>query len=225
MMWLTSRLGRTVLLLSLLFLMLLAVAACGESDTGVTVDEGVLFYDEFVPGETGEWLLEGDESGRATVADGRLLLEVDEANTVQYTTLAERRFTNFDLQVDVTLLAGSPESTYGVLFGLDDDGETFFRFEITGNGLYVVERRAADGSWERFTDGWVASPALQQGLDATNRLRILAAVPTFSFYANDTLLTQVADARYQGGNVGLDAGTFGQTGLRVAFDNVIIRQP
>lgn len=206
--------------------MLLALAACDSGNSTLSVDdEGVLFYDEFAPGQTGEWLLEGDESGRAVVADGRLLLEVDGANVVQYTTLAERRFTNFDLQVEITQLAGSPDSTYGVLFGLDDSGETFFRFEITGNGLYVVERRMADGSWERFTDDWVASPVLQQGVDASNTLRVLAAVPTFSFYANDTLLTQVADARYQGGNVGLDAGTFGQPGLRVAFDNVIIRQP
>jgi len=214
-----------MLLLSLLSsLLLLTLAACDDGPTPVTTDESVLFYDEFAPGQTGEWLLEGDESARAAVADGRLLLEVDSPNTVQYTTLAERRFTNFDLQVDVTQLAGSPNSTYGVLFGLDGDGETFFRFEVTGNGLYVVERKMADGSWERFTDGWVASPALQQG-DTGNQLRILVAVPTFSFYANDTLLMQVVDARYQGGNVGLDAGTFGQPGLQVAFDNVIIREP
>lgn len=219
--------GQAVGLLTfLLLLILLGLTACGNDGSEVALGEGVLFYDEFTPeGQTGEWLLEGDENGRAVIVDGRLLLEVDGPNIVQYTTLAERRFTNFDLTVDAIQLAGSPDSTYGVLFGLDGDDETFFRFEITGNGLYVVERRAADGSWERFTDGWVASPALNQGVDATNQLRILAAVPTFSFYANDTLLTQVADARYQGGNVGLDAGTFGQPGLRVAFDNVIIREP
>jgi len=217
--------GRVALFVSLTFLMLFALAACDDGTSAPTNDEDVLFYDEFAPGQTGDWLLEGDERGRAAVADGRLLLEVDGANTVQYTKLAERRFTNFDLRVEATQLAGSQDSTYGVLFGLDDSGETFFRFEITGNGLYVVERRAAEGTWERFTDGWVASPVLRQGVDATNVLRILVAVPTFSFYANDTLLTQVVDARYQGGNVGLDAGTFGQPGLRVAFDNVIIRQP
>lgn len=208
-----------------LFLIGAALAACGDRGSDMTTGEDALFYDEFAPGQTGEWVLEGDEKGRATIVDGRLLLEVDGPNIVHYTTLAERRFTNFDLTVNVTQLAGSPDSTYGVLFGLDGEGETFFRFEITGNGLYVVERRTADGSWERFTDGWVAAPALNQGVDATNRLRILAAAPTFSFYANETLLTQVTDARYQGGNVGLDAGTFGQPGLRVAFDDVVIRQP
>ena len=214
-----------VLLISLLILLPTVLAACETVATETMAEEDVLFRDEFTPGETGAWLLEGDESGRATVADGRLLLEVDGSNMVQYTTLAERRFTNFDLEVEVTQLAGSPDSTYGVLFGLDDSGESFFRFEVTGNGLYVVERRGADGSWERFTDEWIASSALQQGLDATNRLRVLVAVPTFSFYANDTLLTQVVDDRYQGGHVGLDAGTFGRTGLRVAFDNVTIREP
>lgn len=211
--------------LLLFFLILGALVACGDGGSEMTGGGDALFYDEFAPGETGEWLLEGDENGRATIIDGRLVIEVDGANIVHFTTLAEPRFTNFDLAVEVTQLAGSPDSTYGVLFGLDDGGDAFFRFEITGNGLYVVERRAADGSWERFTDGWVAAPALNQGVDATNRLRILAAAPTFSFYANETLLTQVTDARYQGGNVGLDAGTFGQPGLRVAFDNVIVRRP
>lgn len=225
MRWSTLRCGRAVLLVSLLPLLLLSLAACDGDSSELSSEEGVLFHEEFTPGQTGEWLLEGDENGRAAVSDGRLLLEVDGVNTVHYTTLAERSFTNFDLQVEATQLAGSPDSTFGVLFGLDGSGETFFRFEITGNGLYVVERRAADGSWERFSDDWVASPALQQGVDATNRLRVLVAVPAFSFYANDTLLTQVVDARYRGGNVGLDAGTFGQTGLLVAFDNVIIREP
>ena len=215
-----------VVLIPLLLVMSVVLAACEAVGTETVSGEDVLFRDEFAPGQMGEWLLEGDERGRAMVADGRLLLEVDGSNMVQYTTLVEQSFTNFDLEVEVTQLAGSPGSTYGVLFGLDDSAvESFFRFEVTGNGLYVVERRAADGSWERFTDEWVASEALKQGLNATNRLRVLVAIPTFSFYANDTLLTQIVDDRYQGGYVGLDAGTFGRPGLQVAFDNVTIREP
>ena len=88
-----------------------------------------------------------------------------------------------------------------------------------------MERHDGEGEWERLTDGWVPSPHLKKGLEATNRLTIIAAGGTFSFYANDQLLTQLLDRRYAAGKIALDAGTFAQTDLQVAFDNLLIREP
>lgn len=193
-----------------------AGALSGETD--------VLFSDQFGEVVSGAWQLEGDDQSRATIADGQLLITIDAPFTVHYTTLPDQIFSDFVLEVDATQQAGSPSSSYGVLLRMTGP-QQFYRFEVTGNGEYVVERHDGADSWERLTVNWESSEALATGLNTTNRLAIIADGGTFSFYANDELLTQVVDAQYSQGAIALDAGTFGQPGLQVAFDNVVIREP
>ncbi len=210
-------------------LLLLVLAGCRpqpEQQTlaGPASPEDVIFADDFSPATVGKWQLEGDERGQSLLQDGQLIIEVNDANTVQYVALAEQSFANFALEVDATLLAGSTDSTYGVLFRMTGPDQ-FYRFDITGNGLFVVERYDEGGGWTRLTDDWQESALLHQGVNATNRLGVLVVGGTFNFYANGELLLQLADARYSGGAIALDAGTYGQPGLRVAFDNLVVSQP
>jgi hypothetical protein len=184
----------------------------------------ILYVDEFTPGETGKWQLEGDEQGQVTFQNEQLVIEVNQPNTVQFVTLGEHSFSNFALEVDATLAAGGTESTYGVLFRMTGPDQ-FYRFDVTGSGLFTIERYDASSGWTRLSEDWVESEHIATGVGATNRLGVLAIGGTISFYANGNLLLQVADGRYSGGNIGLDAGTYGQTGLRVAFDNLVVSQP
>ncbi len=207
--------------------LLLALVACRPqppNEAGLSADGAVLYADDFTPETTGKWQLEGDERGQALLQDGQLVVEVNEPNTVQYVTLAEQTFSNFALEVDATLLAGSADSSYGLLFRLTGP-EQFYRFDITGSGLFLVERYDGGGVWTRLSDDWQEAAGLQTGAGAVNRLGVLAVAGTFSFYGNGELLLQVADGRYSEGSIALDAGTFGQPGLRVAFDNLVVRRP
>jgi hypothetical protein len=183
----------------------------------------VLFLDEFVAGQTGAWVLEGDAIGRTSILDERLLIEINEPNTLQFATLEEPIFTDFDLSVEAYMLEGEGRSSYGVLFRMQDT-EQFYRFEITADGFFIIERRNVDGSWTRLVDDWTPSPAINQGLAATNQLRVIAVGPTFSFYVNGNLLHTVQDNQFRAGAIGLDAGTFGQGGLRIVFDNVVVQR-
>ena len=207
------------------------LAACSEEGApAVELPAGsdVVHVDSFAPGESGEWLLEGDEAAQASIIRDQLLIEVYAPYTVQYATLTDPPVADFVLEVDATPLAGNLDSSYGVLFRLTElpDGAVgFYRFEITGNGEFVVERRNSDGSWTRLTDDWQFSPAINQGLRATNRLGVRAVGDTFAVYSNNTLLTEVNDPNYELGRVALDAGTFGDPGLQVTFDNLVIRRP
>lgn len=210
--------------LCILALTLLAVACSGEEQAEAPGGEGVIFREEFSDTTSATWNLEEDDLGRAAISEGRLLLSMSAPNTVHYATLEERSFSDFILEVDVVQLSGSPASSYGVLIRMAGPRQ-FYRFEITGNGEFTVERHDGEGAWVRLTDGWVPSQHIQQGLDVTNHLTIIAAGGTFSFYANDQLLSQLLDRSYPSGNIALDAGTFGQTDLQVAFDNLIVREP
>jgi hypothetical protein len=199
-----------------LIVLLFLVACSGSSDATV------LFEDEFVVGQSGNWITEGDVVGKTAVIDERLLIQIDQPNTMQFATLEDPLFTDFDLTVDARLLAGDVESSYGILFRMQDL-QQFYRFEVTGTGMYVIERRNVDGTWLRLVQDWTETPALNQGLAVTNQLRVAAYGAVLTFYANGTLLQQVQDAQFKAGAIALDAGTFGQGGLQVAFDNVVVR--
>lgn len=179
------------------------------------------FADAFVPGQTGNWLFEQDDLGSSAVVNEELVITIVAPNTLQYASLQEKTFGDFALEVDVTQRTGPAESSYGILFRMQDD-QQFYRFDVTGNGLYMIERHQSDGTWLRLVPDWTPSSALNQGLNVVNRLKVLAAGPTLTFYANDELLTQVTDASLIEGAIGLDAGTFGGGNLQVAFDNLRI---
>ena len=210
-------------------LLILLLIGCRSQPAQQTLEgpasaDEIIYADDFSPATVGKWQLEGDDRGQSLLVEEQLVIEVNDANTVQYVTLAEQSFTNFALEVDATLLAGSTESTCGVLFRVAGPDQ-FYRFDITGNGLFMVERYDEGGGWTRLTDDWQESALLHQGVNATNRLGVLAVGGTFNFYANGELLLQLADARYSGGTIALDAGTYGQPGLRVAFDNLVVSMP
>ena len=221
--YLSYRLRRVLIAQFGLVTGVLFLIACGNTAVDEQAEEA-LFTDDFSGTQDASWHLEADDIAGAAIQDGRLIITVNQANTLQYANLKEPLFDNFALEVEVTQLAGSPENSFGVLFRLQSPGE-FYRFDITGDGRYAVERRNADGSWTRFSDGWTRATAILTGLNATNRLRVVADGPQLSIFANDVLLQTVTDSAFRDGTIALDAGTFGQAPLSVAFDTVHVDTP
>lgn len=208
--------------LSFLFLGVLLQACANLPGSGP--DRDVLFEETFDLQSGGSWQLEADSEGRAEIIDGQLLLTIEKPATVQYVTLDNRVFADFIVDVEATQVNGRAGSSYGLLLRMAAPGQ-FYRFEITTNGEYAVERHDGEGSWTRLTDGWQESEAIVQGVNQTNTLRVAVVGNRFSFYANETLLTQVFDDNYTTGALALDAGTFNQDGLQVSFDNVVVTAP
>lgn len=222
-----SRLHRHSIVIWVSLVLLGLTVACGarplvpaQSDPD-NPGPGSNYRDGFVPGATGNWVLEQDELGSTAIANEQLVISVASPNTIQYTTLEDMTFSDFALEVDVVQRSGPPESSFGTLFRMQDNQE-FYRFDITGNGLFMIERHNSDGTWTRLVPDWTPSPALNQGLNVTNRLKVLAAGSSLAFYANDVLLTQLNDSTLSGGRIGFDAGTFGGGNLQVSYDNLDI---
>lgn len=210
--------------LPMIVLACVALVACARLGVGDHVAENVLFQDDFSDPLRGDWHLEGDEQGQAEIVDGQLTVRVQAPATAQYVTLDGQVFADFLLDVDATQVSGQRGASYGILVRMAAPGQ-FYRFEVTSDGEYVVERHDGAGSWDRLTDGWQSSSAILRGINETNQLRVAATGSTLSFYANETLLVQVIDATYERGAVALDAGTFNQNETQVTFDNVVIRRP
>ena len=211
--------------LATVFLLLLVACGGGQSETStVRNDPDLLYGDDFSAEGAGPWLIEADEFGSTVIQDGRMTIDVSQANSLQYTTLEEPSLADFDLVVDAELIQGDRDATYGLLFRMAGP-EEFYRFELTGDGRYIVERRDPDGTWNRLTDGWQKSPAIISGPGAVNRLRVTATGPAMAFYVNDELLQELQDGRYPAGQLALDAGTFSNQRTIVAFDNLAVGQP
>jgi len=205
------------------FALAVGSVACAQQAPSITAESPgqVLFSDQFIAGQTGTWLLEQDEITSAEISGEQLVLSINEPNTIQFATLQEPVFSDFVVEVDGRLRSGSPDSSYGVLFRVEDP-QRFYRFSITGNGLYVIERHNPDNTWTRLIQDWLPTEAINQGLNVANRLKIIANGPEFTFYVNDILLQQLSDTSYPTGAVALSAGTFGGGSLQVSFDDLVV---
>ena len=204
----------------------ISLGACKSSsdEAQSPKDGGVYFSDEFDPGDTGDWYLEADDQGSSAVIGERMVITIDAPNSAQYSTLRNHTFGDFALEVEATQVEGNPGNSHGVLFRMRSPSE-FYRFDITADGNYVIERRNADGTWSRLLDDWTPSTAIRQGLNNTNRLKVVAEGAKLTFFVNDQELQTITDNAYLSGNIALDVGTFGQTASSVAFDNVVVRRP
>lgn len=205
-------------------ILVLLLAACSDMQVRIPGVSKPIFRDEFVLGETGTWQLEGDDAGSTSIVPEQLLIEVKSPRLIQYTTLKEPVLDDFSLSVDGRILSGSPQSSYGVLFRKQGP-QQFYRFEITGDGTYILERHDQDGSRALFMGDWRKSDAINVGLNAVNRFGVEAQGSAISILINDVLLEQISDETYLSGNIALDAGTFESAPIQVAFDNLLVVPP
>jgi hypothetical protein len=207
--------------LPLIFFLAMLFSACSTMEVPLPGISKALFHDEFVQGYTGNWMLESDELGSTVIVPEQLLIDLNSPDSMQYAMLTEPTFSDFALEVEAQLVNGSLASTYGVLFRMHGP-EEFYRFAITGDGMYLIERHDPDGGWFRFTDDWRDTVAINQGLGSINILKVVADGPKIAVYVNDTLLEEVVDDSYSAGNIALNAGTFDNVGTQVSFDNLAV---
>jgi hypothetical protein len=215
---------KKILSLLLILFMVMLFSSCSTMEVPLPGISKAVFHDEFVQGHTGNWILESDELGSTVIVPEQLLIDLNSPNLIQYAMLTEPTFSNFVLEVEARLVNGSLNSTYGVMFRMHGP-EEFYRFEITGDGMYLIERHDLHGGWYRFTDDWRDTVAINQGPGATNILKVVANGPKIAVYVNDTLLEEVIDDSYSAGNIALDAGTFDGGGIQVSFDNLAVYPP
>ena len=210
-----------------IFLGLVSTIVLGCSNASfpseIEEDPNLLYHDDFSSDRTGPWHIEGDELGSTAIDGEQLTIEVRSPNTIQYATLQEPVFSDFQLEIDATLVEGAPNSTFGILFRMQESGE-FYRFELMNDGHYMIEKYDGEDDWTRLVDDWTFSDSISSG-NIPNRLKIVAEGSNLSFYVNGELLREVTDTALTNGYIGLDAGTFG-TNLTVAsFDNLVLSNP
>jgi hypothetical protein len=151
--------------------------------------------------------------------DYRILVNALQAN---FWSTPHKDFTDVRIEVDVGKLAGPDENRIGLI--CRSSGKSYYFFIISSDGYYGLGI---------FTNGQAALLG-QSEMQSSNKINTGAAVNhlradcnrnDLAFYVNGSQLADVHDPTLHHGDVGLLAGTFGQPGVDIVFDNFVVMQP
>lgn len=204
---------------ALLALILASLAACGV-DLSTPTPEPPLFSDNFNQ-DRGFWDLFTEPGASAQLVGGQLALTVSKPGAVAL-SISAINVSDFDVSVTATLASGDPTNSFGLVFRYIDNGN-FYRFDLTGDGLWGISRRMGD-QWISIID-LQKSAVLHPGVGQTNFLRLVARAADFTFYANGSPLGSVHDNNLPIGRIGLFASSFDQPAIQVDFDDVNLVKP
>lgn len=196
--------------LLLLALISLLIAACGGDQT----------YTEIFD-ETGSWRIGEDFDVNGQVVDGVYRFDVS-ADVGTFWTTAGENFRNGLYSVEVTQTDGPIDAGYGLMFRVDDDNDSFYLFEISGDGFAWIGRCLAGCSEQSvlINDWWFETNAIKQGLGETNELKVEANANNLIFFVNNIEIGRVTDSILGQGDIGLFVETIGLGGVTIEFDNV-----
>lgn len=172
--------------------------------------------------EPGTWTV-GDDTYTEGKIEGGVYDLLIKGDDVRRWTHAGESFGDGVYQVETTQVEGPLDNGFGMIFRADTDAGNFYLFKISGDG-YVWIGRYRDSAEEMAIVGnhWIQSTAVQQGLNATNVLRVQAESGNLIFFVNNQEVGRITDNAFSSGDIGLFAETLGSPGVRVHFDNFTV---
>ena len=197
-----------------------SLPSAAPSATAPVAASDVLMADDFSDLHN-NWFSEVTEQSDKGYEDGefRLTMYQPEYSTWSYPD-PPRDFADFALEVDARRVSGPLDNEFGVLVRYQPETDEFYLFAISSNGFYSVQKYQ-ENEWQKLVE-WTESAAILQG-EAVNRLRVTGQGDKMRFFVNGEPLTQVDDASFRSGSVGLLASTNETGGVAVAFDNLRVR--
>ncbi|MEM7346942.1 MAG: family 16 glycoside hydrolase [Chloroflexota bacterium] len=172
----------------------------------------LLFEDDFT---TENWDVYSDNDHDKGYDDDQYFILV---NVEEYTfwSVGDNNYDDYILEIDTEQLGGSDDNDYGVILRFQDDAN-FYSFEISGDGFYTFTKYVDNDIFDIIP--WQESSVIRQG-DSKNSLRVEVVGSEFTFYINDELVDSAIDSEFETGQIGLVAGTYTESGTRIAFDNL-----
>ena len=152
-----------------------------------------------------------------------LVISVDLPNFLFWTVNGDR-FKDTRIDVDAVLMDGSSNDNFGVICRFQDNSN-FYGFLISHDGYYGIFKML-EGTMILFSsDGELKfSEAIRQG-GVVNHIQTVCQGDILTLIVNDTLLSEVKDASFDAGQIGMIAGAYENPGVKILFDNLKVSQP
>ena len=197
------------------------VEESAANPTGAVPAQGDLLYEDDFRDPGSGWDTWSEDATAGKYVDGEYRLAVYAEDYMAWSYPADdEEFADFAIEADARQVEGSLDSTFGLLVRHQVDEERYYWFQISGDGFYSVEQKW-DNEWILLQE-WEPSDAIKQGLEATNRLRVVCYRDRFIFYVNDTHLIDLVDDTLRSGAIGLAAGAYAEPPVVVHFDNLSV---
>ena len=205
-----------------------AVMITMDSDKSVTANfkatptvPEVLFSDDFSD-EGGVWDTYDAEHGSVFYENGWLHLINNSAAQFATGTWADQHLSDFILEVETKLVAGTDENWHTIICRYQDN-DNYYSFRTSADGYYSIDK-SVGGSWITLASVTYSS-YINQGEDAVNLIRIECIASNLSLSVNGHLLWEGTDTTLTGGDIVLAADALAGTFTEVAFDNIVVTKP
>jgi S1-C subfamily serine protease len=166
------------------------------------------------------WPVGEGEGSRFYYADGEYLIEVFESDLGAWASSGDR-WADVVIDVDARQVSGPDDNQYGLLCRYQDS-DNFYEFDISGDGYYAIYLNRA-GEFKTLAP-WTATSAIRQG-ESSNHLAVTCQGNRLALSVNGDLVAEAFDDTFSEGEVAMIAGTFGEPGVVVAFDNLQVSAP
>jgi hypothetical protein len=175
----------------------------------------------------GNWGSGSSADVQGRVLDGSYDLLVKN-NHGLYLASAGESFADGVYELETTQIDGPLNNGYGMLFRVDEATDSFYVFEVSGDGYVWIGycQELCETEAVALVGGdWFRSPAVKTGLMATNHLRVVADGPKMTFFVNGTEIGRTADSRLAEGDIAVMVEALGESGVHVLFDNFSVNPP
>lgn len=180
----------------------------------------VLFQDDFAQPTTGwdrftstEGIMDYDAGGY------RMLVNALQTN---FWSTPHKNFADVRIEVDSGKIGGPDDNRIGIICRYT--GSDYYFFIISSDGFYGMGVYTGGKGVLLGQSEMQANGNIKKGI-AVNHLRADCVGNTFTFYVNGFQVAQAQDSTIPSGDIGLLAGTFGQSGVDVVFDNFVALKP
>ncbi len=217
------RLPQTFLVICVLLLTSVACSsgALQTANSSVGSENKILFQDDFSDPSSG-WATVREPNQIIAYEDGGFRIWVNQPN-FDYWSVPDLRFTDVQIEVDITKLGGPDDNDIGVICRYENP-DNFYGFLISSDGYYGISERQNGEHQVIGMDGMKYSSVIHTGA-ARNHVRADCVGNTLTLYVNGVKLTEIEDLSLAFGDVGLLAGSFDQPGVDILFNKFVVKKP
>lgn len=181
----------------------------------------IIFSDDFSNSSSG-WDRQRNTDGVTDYQNGRYLIEVDRANFDYFSnpsiSLADGR-----VEVEATNSSEVEDNEFGVICRFQNKNN-FYAGLISSDGYYGIFK-VKGGEYQLLgMEVMPKSTAIKSGSEK-NLIRLDCIGSNLRLFVNGVQLDERQDADFTKGDVGLLAGSYQVPGVKVLFDNFIVRKP
>jgi len=182
---------------------------------------GYLFFDDFSERDSG-WDLFNDAIGMTEYVSETYQILVKEPNTDLFAN-PNKNFRDVIIEVKAQRLAGPQDNSFGIICRYRDE-KNFYTAQISNDG-YAGILRMKDGEYTLLgQESMIPAPSILGG-SSVNIIHMECVGRSLSLVVNGKPVDAREDDSFETGDVGLIAGSFGEAGVHIAFDDFSVAAP